>query len=127
MRTENFIRYILLSDITESDISQFYCTFHRLFVKSIFRSLYFFHVLQLFDKDNNANVNGMKYLFTTEGHILPLRAQYHKSPYTKRHRPATSKAKSFKSVFTQKSKKRNLKHVLNERYARASVRTSIQI
>lgn len=36
---------------------------------------------QLFDENNYINRNPMKYLFTTEGHLLPLRTKHLRKPW----------------------------------------------
>ena len=37
--------------------------------------------LQLFDTDNHLNKHPMKYIFSTEGHILPLKREFRKKPW----------------------------------------------
>ncbi|GAU94951.1 hypothetical protein RvY_06647 [Ramazzottius varieornatus] len=48
-------------------------------MESFFLSETLKYLYLLFDEENPVNVHEEKLLFTTEGHIIPLRAQYHKS------------------------------------------------
>ena len=38
-------------------------------------------MFQLFDKENHLNTQASRYLFSTEGHIFPIKAQFHTKPW----------------------------------------------
>ena len=43
--------------------------------------IYYLISLQLFDADNHLNKHPMKYIFSTEGHILPLKKEFRRKPW----------------------------------------------